>query len=141
MKRRIVPIMLSWLTLSALFGQQLSPSEKEEKPRVFVGATSYTMFHPHGDESIATSKVFAGNCPEVRTTMDQQMADYSITFRIVNGLYRDFVTTYRNGDLVTNMSNKDSKKARISGQIKKACVQVLADWAKRTQSPPPHTEK
>jgi hypothetical protein len=74
------------------------------------------------------SKDFEKDCPGVRVTLNQQMANYIVALNhIEHGFVRDnqFQIADKNGDLLTNTKEGGS----IKGGIKKACAQILADWA------------
>ena len=77
------------------------------------------------------SKDFERICPDVRITLNQQMADYTVALNHIEvGLFaRDnqFQIADKNGDLLTNTKEGGS----INGGVKKACGQILADWAKK----------
>jgi len=75
------------------------------------------------------SKDFERVCPDVRITLNQQMADYTVALNHIEvGLFgRDnqFQIADKNGDLLANTKEGGS----ISGGVKRACAQILADWA------------
>jgi hypothetical protein len=67
------------------------------------------------------SKDFERNCPDVRVTLNQQMADYTVLLNHIElGLLnRDnqFQIADKNGDLISHTKEGGS----INGGVKKAC--------------------
>jgi hypothetical protein len=98
-------------------------------PRVFLQSSSHgSNWNAHRDQSMEMSKDFEKDCPGVRVTLNQQMANYIVALNhIEHGFVRDnqFQIADKNGDLLTNTKEGGS----IKGGIKKACAQILADWA------------
>jgi hypothetical protein len=81
------------------------------------------------------SKDFEKACPDVRITLNQQMADYTVALNhIEHGFARDnqFQIADKNGDLLTNTKEGGS----IKSGVKKACAQILANWAAKAPTPP-----
>lgn len=76
------------------------------------------------------SKDFEQNCQGVRITINQQAADYTVILNHTEfGFARDnqFQIADKNGDLISRTKEGGS----IKGGVKKACAQILADWAKK----------
>ena len=87
-------------------------------------------WNAHRDQSMELSKDFEKDCPDVRITLNQQMADYIVSLNHVeHGFARDnqFQVADKNGDLLTNTKEGGS----IRNGAKKACAQILADWASK----------
>jgi hypothetical protein len=143
-------IVLSFLSVWVMIGQQqstepttpLRSGEASEatmttpvtgKPRVFLQATSHgNQWNARRDQSMEMSKDFERECPELRITMNQQMADYSVVLNhIEHGFARDnqFQIADKNGDLLTRTKEGGS----IRGGVKKACATILADWTNKLE--------
>jgi hypothetical protein len=75
------------------------------------------------------SKDFEKACPDIRVTINQQMADYTVLLNHIElGLIvRDnqMQVADKNGDLL-----KTNEGGGIKGGVKKICELILADWAK-----------
>jgi hypothetical protein len=68
------------------------------------------------------------NCPGVRISINQQMADYTVALNhIEHGLARDnqIQVANRDGDLISTTKEGGS----INARVKKACDDILTDWA------------
>lgn len=75
-------------------------------------------------------KDLEGDCPAVRITISQDMADYTILLNHIEvGFARDnqIEVANKQGDLISRTKEGGS----IRGGMKKACQTVLADWAKK----------
>jgi hypothetical protein len=75
------------------------------------------------------SKDFEKNCPSVRVTINQQLADYTVLLNHIEvGFVRDnqIQVANKDGDLIS----KTKEGGSINGGIKKACALILADWEK-----------
>ena len=75
------------------------------------------------------SKDIEKDCPGVRITISESVADYSILLNhIEHGFVRDNQIQIANkvGDLISRTKESGS----IRGDVKKACEIILADWAK-----------
>jgi hypothetical protein len=128
------------LAVLSLFGQQplaeqpsQSPAPLPNKPRVFLQSSSHgNTWNAHRDQSMEMSKDFEKACPDVRITLNQQMADYTVALNhIEHGFARDnqFQIADKNGDLLSTTKEGGS----IKGGVKKACDQILADWATKAR--------
>jgi hypothetical protein len=76
------------------------------------------------------SKDLEKSCPDLRITVNQQAADYTILLNHIEvGLARDnqVQVADRNGDLLS----KTKEGGSIAAGMKKACTLILADWAKK----------
>jgi hypothetical protein len=139
--------VLSFISVLALFGQQppaeqqtplrqqtaaeQTPTPQPNKARVFLQSSSHgNNWNARRDQSMEMSKDFEKECPDVRVTLNQQMADYTVALNhIEHGFARDnqFQIADKNGDLLTNTKEGGS----IKSGVEKACAQILADWAKK----------
>jgi hypothetical protein len=112
--------------------EQQSPAQSASKPRVFLEASSKgTNRNADRDQSMEMSKDLERDCPGVRVTINQQMADYTIQLNHIEVglLVRDnqIQVANKDGDLIS----KTKEGGSIAGGMKKACDLVLADWAKK----------
>ena len=101
-----------------------------QQPRVFLQSSSHgNTWDSQRDQSMEMSKDFERNCPGVRVTVNQQMADYTVLLNHIEvGLvFRDnqIQVADKNGDLLT----KTKEGGGFKGGVKKACEVILADWA------------
>jgi hypothetical protein len=100
------------------------------KPRVFLQSASHgNNWNARRDQSMEMSKDFERACPEVRITLNQSAADYTVALNHIEvGLFvRDnqFQIADKNGDLLA----KTKEGGSINGGVKKVCAQILEDWA------------
>jgi hypothetical protein len=109
-------------------GPAMSAETPTGKPRVFMQSQSHgNMWNAERDQSMEMSKDFEKECPGVRVTLNQQMADYTVALNHIEvGFSRDnqFQIADRNGDLLS----KTKEGGSINKGVKKACAQILADW-------------
>lgn len=77
------------------------------------------------------SKDFEKDCPGVKITILQQMADYTVVLNHIEigAFVRDnqIQVANKDGDLIS----KTKEGGSIEGGVKKACTLILADWAKK----------
>jgi len=76
------------------------------------------------------SKDFEKDCPDVRISLNQSAADYTVSLNhIEQGFSRDnqIQVANRDGDLIS----KTKEGGSINGNLKKACSLILNDWAKK----------
>jgi hypothetical protein len=99
-------------------------------PRVYLeSASKGTNRNAARDQSMEMSKDFEKNCPSVRVTINQQLADYTVLLNHIEvGFVRDnqIQVANKDGDLIS----KTKEGGSINGGIKKACALILADWEK-----------
>jgi len=112
--------------------EQQSSAQMPGKPRVFLEASSKgPNRNADRDQSMEMSKDLEKDCPGVRVTINQQMADYTIQLNHIEVglLVRDnqIQVANKDGDLIS----KTKEGGSIAGGMKKACELVLADWAKK----------
>lgn len=111
---------------------QQSPAQMLGKPRVFLeSASKGTNRNADRDQSMEMSKDLEKDCSGVRVTINQQLADYTISLNHIEVglLIRDNQVQIANkdGDLIS----KTKEGGSIAGGMKKACELILADWAKK----------
>lgn len=102
------------------------------KPRVFLTSSSKgTNQNAARDQSMEMSKDFERDCPGVKISIIQQMADYTVLLNHIEvGMFvRDnqIQIANKDGDLIS----KTKEGGSIAGGVKKACEVILADWAKK----------
>lgn len=101
------------------------------KPRVFLHAQSHGgVWNAKRDQSMEMSKDFERDCPDVRISINQSAADYTVSLNhIEQGFSRDnqIQIANRDGDLIS----KTKEGGSIRGDIKKACSLILTDWAQK----------
>jgi hypothetical protein len=101
------------------------------KPRVFLQSQSHgSVWNAKRDQSMEMSKDFERDCPDVRISLNQSIADYTVSLNhIEQGFSRDnqIQIANRDGDLIS----KTKEGGSIRGDIKKACQLILTDWAKK----------
>lgn len=111
--------------------QPETPPQSGNKPRVYLDSASKgTNRNAARDQSMEMSKDLEGDCPGVRITINQQMADYTILLNHIEvGFARDnqIEVADKNGDLLS----KTKEGGSIRGGMKKACAVILADSAKK----------
>jgi hypothetical protein len=99
------------------------------RPRVFLQAQSHgNLWNAARDQSMEMSKDFERNCPGVRISLNRQMSDYTVALsHIERGFVRDnqIQVANRDGDLIS----KTKEGGSINGRVKKACDEILTDWA------------
>jgi hypothetical protein len=123
----------------SLFGQQpfapqpnvATSAPVRSEPRVFLQSASHgNRWAARRDQSMEMSKDFEKNCPDVRVTINQQMADYTVLLNHIEvGFARDnqFQIADKSGDLISHTKEGGS----VNGGVKKACQAILTDWAKK----------
>ena len=102
------------------------------KPRVYISSASKgSNRNADRDQSMEVAKDFEKDCPDVRITISQSSADYTILLNhIEHGLLvRDnqIQIANKDGDLISRTKEGGS----IRGDAKKACGVILADWARK----------
>jgi hypothetical protein len=116
--------------------QQAAPSapasaQNKPQPRVFLQAASHgNTWNAHRDQSMEMSKDFEKACSDVKVTINQQAADYTVILNHIEVglLSRDnqIQVADKNGDLL-----KTKEGSSIKGSVKNACQLILADWNKQ----------
>ena len=113
------------------------PAPSAEKPRIFLQSESKgSQWNAVRDQSMEMSRDFERDCSDVRVTINQNAADYTVLLNhIEHGFVRDnqFQVANRSGDLIS----KTREGGSIAAGVKKACQVILGDWAKTGGVPPP----
>jgi hypothetical protein len=108
-----------------------TPSQSGNRPRVYLeSASKGSQWNAARSQSMEMSKDFEKNCPGVRVTINQSVADYTVLLNhIEHGFVRDNQIQIANkeGDLIS----KTKEGGSINGDVKKACQIISADWAKK----------
>lgn len=109
-----------------------APQPSDNKPRVFLqSASKGPNRNADRDQSMEMSKDLEKDCPAVRVTINQQMADYTIALNHIEVglLVRDNQVQIANkdGDLIS----KTKEGGSIAGGMKKACETIQSDWSKK----------
>jgi hypothetical protein len=104
----------------------------DNKPRVFLQSSSKgPNQNAERDQSMEMSKDLEKDCPGVRVTINQQMADYTIALNHIEVglLVRDnqIQIANKDGDLIS----KTKEGGSIAGGMKKACEMILSNWSKK----------
>jgi len=103
-----------------------------DKPRVFLqSASKGNQWNAARDQSMEMGKDFEKDCPDVRVTLNQQAADYTVVLNHIEvGLMRDnqFQVANRQGDLIARTKEGGS----IDGGVKKACKIILDDYSAKS---------
>jgi hypothetical protein len=106
-------------------------------PRVYLESKSKgNRWAAARDQSMEMGKDFDKNCPTVKITVAQNNADYTVYLSHIEvGFARDnqMQIANRTGDLIAHTKEGGG----ISNQVKKACADIMADWAKATGAPLP----
>ncbi|HTC61591.1 MAG TPA: hypothetical protein VK709_02010 [Candidatus Saccharimonadales bacterium] len=111
---------------------QQSSAQTPGKPRIFLASASKELNqNAQRDQSMEMSKDLEKDCTGVRVTINQQMADYTISLNHIEVglLVRDnqIQVANKDGDLISNTKEGGS----IAGGMKKACELILTDWSKK----------
>ena len=83
------------------------------------------------DQSMEMSKDFERDCPGVKISLNQSVADYTVVLNHIEvGFMRDnqFQVADKNGDLIS----KTKEGGSIAGGVKKACSFILSDWTAKS---------
>jgi hypothetical protein len=104
-------------------------SAQDNRPRVFLQANSHgNTWNARRDQSIEMAKDFQKDCPEVRVSVAQNNADYTLILNHIEvGFSRDnqMEVANKSGDLLATR-----EKGGIKGGVKEVCSIILADWQK-----------
>jgi hypothetical protein len=104
--------------------------DHSKPPRVYLDSVSKgSNRNSERDQSMEMSKDILKTCPDLRITINQQAADYTIRLNHVEHglLIRDnqIQVFNKDGDL---MKNKEG--GSIKGNVKQACELIHQDWAR-----------
>jgi hypothetical protein len=143
MKRNAVlmTVMLT-LLMSASFAQQAAPAPDAStpQPRVYLQASSKgNVWNAARDQSMEMAKDFQKNCPDVKITIAQNAADYTVILNHVEtgpfGRDNQFQVANKDGDMLGGVREKSTLAGgSIKGGVKAACNTIMSDW-KTKQSP------
>jgi hypothetical protein len=102
----------------------------QDKPRVFLQAQSKgNTWNAQRDQSIEMAKDFQKNCPDVRISVVQNAADYTVILNHIEvgpfGRDNQMEVANKDGDLLATR-----EKGGIKGGVKGVCAIILADWQK-----------
>jgi hypothetical protein len=116
-------VILTVLMLAAIVTAQ-------DKPRVYLQSQSKgNTWNSQRDQSIEMAKDFNKNCPDVRISVLQNTADYTVILNHIEvgpfGRDNQMEVANKNGDLLTTR-----EKGGIKGGVKAVCQIILADWEK-----------
>jgi hypothetical protein len=128
----VIPFMLSPVLLAQqALSNATSPLESVLKPRVLLRAPNRSGgWSPLVNPAIGMSKDFQELCPEVRVSINQYMADYTVELnQVQHGLVPEnqMLIANKDGDLISRVHEWGGMK----GSVKKACAAILADWARK----------
>jgi hypothetical protein len=125
-------VILPALLLGTCFAQQPAA-----QPRVYLQSSSKgNVWNAARDQSMEMAKDFQKNCPDVKITIAQNAADYTVMLNhIENGpLSRDnqFQIANKEGDMLGGVREKGVLSGgSIKGGVKNACQVIMKDWADR----------
>lgn len=119
--------------------------ETQPQARVFLQATSHgNVWAARRDQSMEMAKDFAKNCPDVKVTILQNAADYTVILNHIEvgafGRDNQFQVANKEGDMLGGVREKGGiKSGSINGGVKAACNVILSDWQARLAAPPAPT--
>jgi hypothetical protein len=126
---RLLPILLAGASFAQQAQQPPSP-----QPRVFLQASSHgNVWNARRDQSMEMAKDFQKNCPDVKVTILQNAADYTVILNHIEvgafGRDNQFQVANKDGDMLGGVREKNGiKSGSINGGVKAACNTILADW-------------
>jgi hypothetical protein len=127
-----------WTVLGLLLvGYSSAQGSQSRQPRVFLQASSHgNVWAAQRDQSMEMAKDFQKNCPEVKVTILQTAADYTVMLNHieVGAFARDnhFQVANREGDMLSGVREKNGRKSgSIKGGVKAVCNVILSDWQVR----------
>lgn len=128
-----VVILITLLLTHVVAGQ-------ESQPRVFLQAASHgNVWNAHRDQSMEMAKGFQRDCPEVKVTILQSAADYTVLLNHIEvgllGRDNQFQVANREGDMLALREKAGLKSRSIISGVKAACNLILSDWKSRGAAP------
>ena len=133
-----------WVLLGLLLvGHSLAQGPQSQQPRVFLQATSHgNVWAARRDQSMEMAKDFQKNCPDVKVTILQTAADYTVILNHIEvgafGRDNQFQVANKEGDMLSGVREKGGiKSGSINGGVKAACNVILSDWQARQATPAP----
>lgn len=122
-------------------GTSLAQDSQSQQPRVFLQATSHgNVWASRRDQSMEMAKDFQKNCPDVKVTILQNAADYTVILNHIEvgafGRDNQFQVANKEGDMLGGVREKNGiKSGSINGGVKAACNVILSDWKARQTTP------
>jgi hypothetical protein len=131
-----------WVLLGVLLvGHSLAQGPQSQLPRVFLQAASHgNVWAARRDQSMEMAKDFQKNCPDVKVTILQTAADYTVILNHIEvgafGRDNQFQVANKEGDMLSGVREKGGiKSGSINGGVKAACNVILSDWQARLATP------
>jgi hypothetical protein len=133
-------VFVKFLLLSSL-ALQLSAQQQNSQPRVFLqSASKGNTWNATRDQSMEMAKDFQRDCPNVKVTIAQSAADYTVLLNHIEvGLIvRDnqVQVADRNGDMLILHEGTGIKSGSIRGSVRIACRMITEDWNTKNQLTP-----
>jgi hypothetical protein len=98
-----------------------------ESPRLFLQSSSGgNQWNALRNQSMEMSKDFAKQCPDVKITINQAVADYTVILNhIEHGLARDnqLQVADKQGDQLSV-----GEGGSIAANVKRACILIITNW-------------
>jgi hypothetical protein len=135
---KTISVTLIGLLLVAISSGQ----EAQPQARVFLQSTSHgNVWAARRDQSMEMAKDFAKNCPEVKVTILQNAADYTVILNHIEvgafGRDNQFQVANKEGDMLGGVREKGGiKSGSINGGVKAACNVIVTDWQARLAAAP-----
>jgi hypothetical protein len=131
------------LVIVALLGASFAlAQDAQPQPRIFLQATSHgNVWAARRDQSMEMAKDFAKECPDVKVTILQSAADYTVILNHIEvgafGRDNQFQVANKEGDMLGGVREKGGiKSGSINGGVKAACAEILSDWQARMAAAP-----
>jgi hypothetical protein len=127
-------LLCSFLT-QVLIGQ-------DSQPRVYLQAASHgNVWNAHRDQAMEMAKDFQKKCPEVKVTILQSAADYTVLLNHIEvgllGRDNQLQVANRDGDMLSLREKSGLKSGSIAKGVTAACELILADWKAHGPAPQP----
>ena len=127
-------LTLALLPISIGFAAKPNPipalAPGHEAPRVYLDSASKgNMWAAARNQSIEMSKDFGNTCPDIKITVNPQMANYTIMLNHIEvGFSRNnqMQIAAQNGDQMST-----AEGGSIAARVKSACIIILTDWNKQ----------
>jgi hypothetical protein len=132
---------LSSLLIVVLIAGSAFSQDSQPQPRVFLQATSHgNVWNAKRDQSMEMAKDFQKDCPDIKVTILQNAADYTVILNHIEvgafGRDNQFQIANKEGDMLSGVREKNGiKSGSIKGGVKAACDAILADWKERNTAP------
>jgi hypothetical protein len=130
-----IGILLCPFLTQVLIGQ-------DSQPRVYLQAASHgNVWNAHRDQAMEMAKDFQKKCPEVKVTILQSAADYTVLLNHIEvgllGRDNQLQVANRDGDMLSLREKSGLKSGSIAKGVKAACELILADWKAHGPAPQP----